>query len=158
MKKYIYKTPKNNFPEWKGQTEGDFYIWHFQTTLKEFGWKNLNYVKKYPSNNIPTENFTKLKEIYKNIPVWDMSDVEIKTWNAKNIMNKNPEECIKMLEESLTKSPYHLSTLRALANYYHNKEKNKEKALEYYKQMELILTEEEINNYLNKLNESFIGN
>ncbi len=149
---------RDNFPDWKGETEEDYYISHFQTTLKKFGWKNLNYVEKYPINKIPIENFTKLKEIYKDITVWEMGNADFLTWDANDVINEKPEEGLKLLKEALSISPYHLSALKKLAYYYHYKEENKEEALKYYKKMELILPEDEMKDYYDKLNKTFSGN
>lgn len=127
----------NRFPDWKGKTELDYYEWHFKTTLKNHGWKNLNFKDRYRRSNLDINTYEAINKIYNKIELKDRQEANVLVLESENMQKKNMEYAVKLYEQALELSPYHPKALRFLSQYF-LAQKNKVLSDEYNNRLTLI--------------------
>lgn len=124
------KELRAKYPGWKGETEFDYYRWHFQTTLPKKGWDTLLHRLRWRTfKNSSLENFKIIEKAYIGIPLEDRQAAVTLFKNADKIKKIDPARAVRLYEQALALSPYLPSALKRLTAYYQKEQPAKARAL-----------------------------
>jgi tetratricopeptide (TPR) repeat protein len=135
------KDKRKYFPGWKGNTEEEYYAWHFQTTLPKVGWKNLTFKDFAAQKPLAGNTYAYLHEFYKSLETEDIIKADNLIREANQLYkSKNVKKGVKRLAEAATLRPFLQDALKRLVDYYARETGDYKKVFSYYERMALVDT------------------
>lgn len=134
---------RDQFPNWKGSGQLDYYRWHFDTTIpgqftakKEFkperGWANLNFSTRYPERPLPPDLIDDLAVQSARIPPADRRmAIDLLQQASALIRAKNDQQALPLLQTAIKLHPAHPGIQLELGKLY-ERVGNFQSALEIY--------------------------
>jgi hypothetical protein len=129
-----FRSPEQ-FPEWKGTTELDYYRRHFETTLSRFGFDKLNFINRYPAGTVDIEVYKKVRDAYHAIPIDNRQEANSLVIEAAQSRNK--DNAYKLYDKALQLSPYQPKALDFMVSWFMQK-KDAVKTYEFQKKLKDI--------------------
>ncbi len=130
---------RDAFPDWTGETEYDYYRWHFETTIPEEGWRRLRHTTRWIPFQTDTVAWKEIHDIYADIPIVDRLVADTLVYDADVLINQEfYDSGLTILNRALALSPLHTYGLETLHDYYRKVEPNEAKALEAKEKLQLI--------------------
>ncbi|TFG60934.1 MAG: hypothetical protein E4H36_11245, partial [Spirochaetales bacterium] len=112
-----YSEPRLNFPDWHGVSgdQFDYFDWHFGTTLKKTGYRNLSFYTRYQD---PTTDrtFSEVMEKYRAVPIPDRYEADRNFMEGRKARDPVLKE--ELLKKAVSLSPLHSSALYELGELY----------------------------------------
>lgn len=134
---------RDQFADWKGNGQLDYYRWHFDTTIprqfnlkKEFkselGWANLNFATRYPEKPFSRSTLARIAELAAPIPAADRRmAIELLQQAQPLIKAKKHQQALPLLQNALRLHPIHPDIQLELGRLY-EQAGNYQSALEIY--------------------------
>ncbi|MBU3914375.1 hypothetical protein KKA14_02485, partial [bacterium] len=132
----FYQSNRSHFPQWKGNTEFDYYRWHFKKTLNKIGWVRLNFRMRYPDNT-SFETIEKIRLATKHVPLKDLEKAHSQINTARQY-DFTSAKAVNLYEKAYAINPFNPHGLNCLSNYYNHVQINKKKAVKYYKELSAV--------------------
>jgi len=130
---------RDSFPDWTGETEYDYYRWHFETTIPEGGWKRLRHTTRWIPVQPDTVAWKEIHDMYVDIPIHDRLVADTLVYDGDVLINQGfPDSGLVFLNQALELSPMHTGGLAILHDYYRNVAPDEAKALEAKEKLQLI--------------------
>jgi len=113
--------PEKYVPDWKGETEFDYYRWQFENTLRDIGWSKLIHRRRWqPLASRSVDLWERVVSAYKDIPLEDRQEaVRLLEQGGES---QDEEKAIALYEQGIDLSPYHPELLERLIRYYRVKD------------------------------------
>ena len=136
---------RDQFPDWKGSGQLDYYRWHFDTTIprqfttkKEFkperGWANLNFSTRYPERQISPDLIDHMAtESARISPVDRRMALELLQQALPLIRSKKDQQALPLLQTARKLHPVHPGIQLELGRLY-ERIGNYQSALEIYQE------------------------
>ncbi len=107
---------RKNFPGWNGEGQYDYYWWHFDETLTNYGFDRLSFIKRYPSSQT-LEDFASAVKLADEIPILGRKKAE-ELYQIGEQMEKKKQFALAndKYRESLKHNPYHSNSLAKLVS------------------------------------------
>ena len=130
---------RDSFPDWTGETEYDYYRWHFETTIPAGGWKRLRHTTRWVPFRTDTAAWQEIHGIYADIPIVDRLIADTLVYDADVLINQEfYDSGLAILSKALELSPLHTYGLETLHDYYRVAEPDEAKAREAKEKLQLI--------------------
>jgi len=132
---------RESFPDWTGETEYDYYRWHFETTIPDVGWKKLRHSTRWIPFQTDTIAWKELHDAYDTIPVRDRLIADTLASRADVYLNNDTDSvAFQYLEQALYLSPMHTEGLEVLYDYYRFFNPDPVKESEILEKLKLVRT------------------
>ena len=109
---------RDHFPGWTGQTEFDYYRWHFKKTLTKYPWQRLNHRTRWRHIEGHEENLEAIKAAYDGISLADSQKADTLYNEGMALRGTDMVLAAAKWEEALAFSPYHPASLVEIHDYY----------------------------------------
>ncbi len=108
---------RDNFPDWTGETEYDYYRWQFADTLVHAGWDLMQHKDRWLPFNWSENAYQEIVSAYSDIPYESRKYGRDLYDSARAMKGTNLEMAIELFEQALALNPYHELTLIELLEY-----------------------------------------
>lgn len=127
---------------WSGnETELAFYVRHFAGSIRENGWRYLNFRLKYRETILSETKFNELAKTFSGISHSDLLKAEALKEQAIEAAKTDRNKTLALCEVACAVNPYQEWALKYLADYYLNNPDQKEKATAYNSRYAKVLPE-----------------
>ncbi|MFC2091129.1 T9SS type A sorting domain-containing protein, partial [Bacteroidota bacterium] len=130
---------RHNFPDWTGETEYDYFRWHFENTIPNLGgWTRLRHTTRWIPFETDTIAWKVIHDAYEDVPVHDRLVADTLVYDGDVLINKGYADSGRVfLEQALELSPYNIEGLTVLHDYYRNVDPDEQIAGELYDKLKL---------------------
>ena len=129
---------RDHFPGWTGETEFDYYRWHFQETLTKYPWQRLNHRTRWRPFESHEENLEAIVAAYEGIALADRQKADTLYEEGMALRSTDFDLAAAKWEVALALSPYHLASMVEVYDYYRTTNGHEAAAAAIYARLKMV--------------------